>query len=54
MTSHVNVALIRKLPRSVVCFAYSFDMLFKDVCTKRQRQIPGRLVQELNVCTVHV
>ena len=30
----------------------SFDMLSMGVCTTRHWQAPGRLVQELNVCTV--
>ena len=43
MTSQLNLALIR-----------SFDMLSMDFCTARHRQLSGRLVQELNVRTVHV
>ena len=33
MTPHLNIALVRKLPRPVVCLAYSFDMLSMGVCT---------------------
>ena len=33
----------------VLCF---FDMLSMGVCSTRHRETPGRLVQELNVCTV--
>ena len=29
-----------------------YDMLFMVVCTSRHSHMPGRLVQELNVCTV--
>ena len=31
-----------------------FDMLFMGICTTRHWQTSGRLVQELNVCTVHL
>ena len=31
-----------------------FDMLSMGVCTTRQRQTLGRLVQELNGCIVHM
>ena len=53
LTSQLNVALIRKLRGSLVCLAYFFDMLSMDVCTTRHWQTSGRLVQELNVCTVY-
>ena len=36
-----------------MCLAI-FDMLSMGVCSKRQWESPGRLVQELNVCTVPV
>ena len=48
----LNVSLIRKLRCSLKCLAYLFDMSFKVVCTTRHWQTSGRLVQELNVCTV--
>ena len=54
ITSQVNVTLIRKLRGSLVCLAYFFNMLSMDVCTTRHWQTYGRLVQELNVCTVGV
>ena len=47
-------ALIRKLRRSLMCLAYFFEMSFKGDWTTRQWQTPGRLVQALNVFTVHV
>ena len=53
MTSQLNVALIRKLRRSLMCLASFFGMLSMGVCTTRYWQTSGRLVQELNVCTVH-
>ena len=52
MTSKLNVALICKLRGSLVCLAYSFGMFAMGVCTTRQWQTAGRLVQEFNVCTV--
>ena len=36
------------------CAWLMFDMLSMGVCTTRHWQTSGRLVQELNVCTVHV
>ena len=52
MTSQLNVELIRK-PRGVLmCLAYFFDMLSMGVCKTRHWQTSGRLVQELNTCTV--
>ena len=35
-----------------MCLAYLFYMLSMDVCTTKHWQMSGRLVQELNVCTV--
>ena len=52
MTSKQNAALIRKLCGSLVCMAYVFDMLYKGVCTTQHWQTSGRLMHELNVCTV--
>ena len=54
LTSQLNVALIRKLPGSLMCLNYYSMLLSMDVFTTRNRQTSGRLVQELNVCTVHV
>ena len=48
----LHVTLIRNLPGSLMCLSYSIDMLSIGVCTTRQRQTSGQLVQELNVCTV--
>ena len=52
--SQRNVALIRKLRGTLMCMAYFIDMLSVGVCTTRHCQTSIRLVQELNVCTVHV
>ena len=52
MTSQLNVVLIRKLLGSLLCLAYSFDTLSMRDSTTSQWQTTGRLVQELNVCTV--
>ena len=49
--SQLNVALIRKLSRSLVCMALFFDILSTGVCTTMHWQTSGRLVQELHVCT---
>ena len=54
MTSQLNVALIRKLRGALLCLAYFFDMLSMGFCKTRHGQTSGRLVQELNVCNVHV
>ena len=48
MIGQLNVALIRK-QRGLF-----FDMLSMGVCTTRHWQTSSRLVQELNVCTVHI
>ena len=53
MTSKLNVALIRNLRGSLMCLAYFFDMIPNGVCTTAHWQTSGRLVQELNVCTVY-
>ena len=37
-----------------MCLDYFFDMLSLGVCIARHWQASGRLVQELNVCTVAV
>ena len=52
MISQLNVVLIRKLLGSLLCLAYSFDMLSMRDSTTSHWQTSGRLVQELNVCTV--
>ena len=44
----------RKLCRSLMCMVYLFDMTSVGVCTTRDWSLPGRLVQEFNVCTVHM
>ena len=54
MTSQLNVVLIRKLLGSLLCLAYSFDMLCMRDSTTSHWQTSGRLVQELNACTVYV
>ena len=53
MTSQLNAALICKLSRALMRLDYHFDMIIMGVCTTRHCQTSGRLVQELNVCTVH-
>ena len=50
--SQLNVALIHNLFWSLMCLAYSFDMLSMGICTTRHWQTPSQLVQELNVCTI--
>ena len=52
MTSQLNEALIPKLYVGHSCVWLFFDILFMDVCTTRQWQTSGRLVQELNACIV--
>ena len=47
-TSQLNVALVRKL----LCAWLIFDTLSISVCTTRHWQTSGKLVQEVNVCTV--
>ena len=39
---------------SLMCLAYIFDMLSTSASTTRHWQTSGRLVQELNVCTVEL
>ena len=51
MTPQLNVTWIRKIHGPLICLA-SFDMLSNSVCTTRHWQTSGRLVQELDVCTV--
>ena len=48
----MNVVLIRKLGGSLIYLAYFIGMLSTGVCTPRHWQTSGRLVQELNVCTL--
>ena len=50
----LNVTLIRKLRWSLMCLSYFIVMLSMDVYATRQWQTSGRLVRELNVCTVLV
>ena len=52
MTSQPNVALICKLRWSLMCFAYIVGRLSEGIGTFRHCQTSGRLVQDLNVCTV--
>ena len=52
MTSQLNVALIGKLRGSLKCLYYLFDILSMGDCTRKHWQTSGRLVQELNACTV--
>ena len=47
-----NVTLIRKLRGSLMCLSNFIEMLSMGVCTTRQWQTSGQLVQEFNVCTV--
>ena len=48
----MNGALIRKPRWSLVYLVYFVNMLSMCVCTTMYCQTSGRLVQELNVCTV--
>ena len=52
MTTQLKVALISKLPWSFMCLAYFFDILSMGACITRYWQTSGRLVHELDVCTV--
>ena len=52
MSSQMHVAMIRKLRWALVCLTYFIDMLSMGVCSTRHWQTCGRLVQELNVCSV--
>ena len=52
ITSQLNGDLIRKLAWVIDMLGLFYDMLFMVVCTTSHSQMPGRLVQELNVCTV--
>ena len=52
MASQLNVALIRKLRGALICLGYYFDMVAMGVCATGHWQTFGRLMQELNVCTV--
>ena len=51
--SQLDVGLIRKIRGfELVCLAYLFYIASMGVCTTYHWHTPGRLVQELNVCTV--
>ena len=52
MTSQLKVAFIHKLRGSSMCMAHFSDMLSIGVCRTRHFKTSGRLVQELNICTV--
>ena len=54
MSSQMDVALICKLRGALMCLAYLFDMLSMGVCKTRHWQTSGRLVQELNACTIYI
>ena len=54
LTLQLNVALIRKLRGSLRCLAYFVDLLSTGGCATRHWETSGRLVQELNTCTVIV
>ena len=51
-TLQLNVALIRKLRGSLLCLVYFVDFLYIGVCKTMHWETSGRLVQELNICTV--
>ena len=53
MTFQLNVALIRKLGGPLKCLAIFFDTLSMGDCAIRHWQTSGRLMQELNACTVY-
>ena len=52
MTSQLNVAFICELRGSLMYLTYVFDVFSMGVCTTGHLQTSGRLVQELNICTV--
>ena len=52
MTERLNVALIGKQRGSLMNLAYGLDIVSMGVCTTKQWQMSGRLVQELNVSTL--
>ena len=52
ITSNLNEALVCKLRVSLMSLADIFDIPYMVVCTTRHWQTSGRLVQELNACTV--
>ena len=58
MTTQLKVAFIHKVRGSSICLAHFIhvisDMLSTGVRTTRQSQTSGRLVQEVNGCTVVV
>ena len=54
MPPQMNVALICKLYRVIGMLDLLFDMLSMGVCTNRNWQTSGQLVQELNLCTVYI
>ena len=52
MTSQMNVALVLKLRGPLMCLSF-FWLVIHCSFTTRHLQTSGRLMQELNVCTVH-
>ena len=52
MISQLHAALIRKLRHGLICLTYSFALLSIGVCTTCHCQTSGRLLLELNACTV--
>ena len=50
----LNVALVHKLRGLLLCLAYFLEVLSIGVGTTRYWHTSGRLVQELNVCTVPI
>ena len=50
----LHVTLIHKLRGSLMCLSHCIDVLSIGVCTTRQRQTSGQLVQELNACTARI
>ena len=54
MIPQLNLASIHKQRGSFICLSYFLDMLSMRVVTTRYCQTSGRLVQELDICTVVV
>ena len=52
MTSQLYVAMIRKLLGSIMYVVDVLDVFSMSICTAGHWKTSGRLVQELNVCTV--
>ena len=52
MTSQLKMALLHKATWVIDVLSLFFDMSSVGVCTTKPHKTSGRLLQELNVCTV--